>query len=195
MSTSEEIGITPHLLSPCIFISSQSQCCSIKGWGWFKVNVGELDRLGTAHNNYWSYERCAWAGNQSQNHGKSVWAYYLRDEVKFKPAHKHRILISKPLSLQLVTATKNTTQWIILSNVYRKIREVWQQGNKIHTPEEVCTGTLPDDEFPTTMVSTLTSVTASMTVLFCRLVMALTIVFAAFWMRLLSCSSRCGTKD
>lgn len=56
-------------------------------------------------------------------------------------------------------------------------------------------GTLPDDEFPTTMVSTLTSVTASITVLFCRLVIAFTIVFAAFCIRLLSCSSRCGTKD
>lgn len=56
-------------------------------------------------------------------------------------------------------------------------------------------GALPDDEFPTTIVSTLTSVTANITVLFCRLVIAFTIILAAFCMRLLSCSSRCGTKD
>lgn len=59
----------------------------------------------------------SWAGSQSQNCGKSIWAHHVRDEVKFKLAHKHRILISKQLSLQLVTATKDTTWWIIFSNV------------------------------------------------------------------------------
>lgn len=41
-------------------------------------------------------------GNWSQNSGKGRWEYYVRNEVKFKLAHRHRTLILKPLSLQLV---------------------------------------------------------------------------------------------
>lgn len=55
-------------------------------------------------------------GSQSQNSGNGRWGYYVRDEVK-KLAHRHRTLILKLLSLQLVIAIKQTTQPIIFPNV------------------------------------------------------------------------------
>ena len=79
--------------------------------------------------------------SQSQSSGKDRWGYYARDEVKLKLAHKHRILILKPL-LQLVIAIKETIRSIIFPNKKDKKRlTVGEQKMLTHT-QDVCIGNL-----------------------------------------------------